>query len=486
MTSVTLNDEVEVRTGLFIGGQWRASSDGTTLPVDDPATGAHLGDVASATPQDAIAAVDAAHAAFGPWAARSPRERSEILRRAWELMQERFDDLATVIAMEGGKGWDDAAGEVRYASEFFRWFAEEAVRANGQYGMSPGGDKRIVSLYQPIGVSVLVTPWNFPAAMATRKIAPALAAGCSVVLKPASDTPLTALLLAELLSEAGVPDGVVNVLPSTSAGRTVGAMLDDPRVKALSFTGSTEVGRILLRGAAEQVLKCSMELGGNAPFLIFDDADVDAAVEEAMIAKMRNGGESCIAANRFHVQRGIADEFTRKLAERMGALKVGSGLQPGTDVGPLINAGACEDVHAMVEEAVAAGARVVTGGQRGSDGPSYYEPTVLTDVAPGNPILDKEIFGPVAPIVPFDTDDEGIEAANATIFGLAAYVFAGDRGRAMRAAERVDAGMIGVNRGLISDPAAPFGGVKQSGLGREGGHEGIAEFMEMKYIAVDW
>jgi len=484
--TATLNGSVEVPTGLWIGGQWRDGSDGTTLPVDDPATGEHLADVASATTEDAVAAVDAAHAAFGPWAARPPRERAEVLRRAWELMQERFDDIATVIAMEGGKGWDDAAGEVRYASEFFRWFAEEAVRANGQYGLSPGGDKRIISLLQPIGVAVLVTPWNFPAAMATRKIAPALAAGCSVVLKPASNTPLTALLLAQLLADAGVPDGVVNVVPSTSSGSTVGAMLEDPRVRALSFTGSTEVGRVLLRGAAEQVLKCSMELGGNAPFLVFDDADVDAVVEEAMIAKMRNGGESCIAANRFHVQRGIAEEFTRKLSERMAALRIGSGLQPDTDVGPLIDAGACADVDAMVQEAVAAGARVVTGGRPGDGGPSYYEPTVLTDVAPGNPILDKEVFGPVAPVSVFDTDDEGIAAANATIFGLAAYVFAGDRGRAMRAAERVDAGMIGVNRGLISDPAAPFGGVKQSGLGREGGHEGIGEFMEMKYIAVDW
>ncbi len=486
MEAVTLHDRVTVNTGLFIGGTWRDASDGATIPVDDPATGERLAEVASGSPEDAVAAVGAAHDAFADWAAVAPRARAEILRRAWELMQERFDDIATVIAMEGGKGWGDATGEVRYASEFFRWFAEEAVRANGQYGIAPGADKRIVSMLEPVGVSVLVTPWNFPAAMATRKIAPALAAGCPVVLKPASDTPLTALLLADLLAEAGVPDGVVNVVPSKSSGATVGAMLQDRRVRALSFTGSTEVGRLLLHGAADQVLKCSMELGGNAPFLVFDDADVDAAVEAAMVAKMRNGGESCIAANRFHVQRGVADEFTRKLAERMAALKVGSGLQEGTDVGPLINEQACQDVDGLVQEAVAAGARVVTGGRRGTDGPSYYEPTVLADVDADNPILDKEIFGPVAPVAVFDDDDEGIAAANRTIFGLAAYVFAGDTGRAMRAAEQVEAGMIGINRGFISDPAAPFGGVKQSGLGREGGDEGIREFMEMKYIAVDW
>ncbi len=486
MSATEERTEVEYPTQLYIGGTWRDAGDGGTFPVDDPATGEQLGDVASGTEEDAIAAVAAAHDAAADWAGMAPRGRAEILRRAFDLMHERKDELARVIVREGGKGWDDAVGEVNYAAEFFRWFSEEAVRANGQLSVAPGGDKRIVSVHQPIGVSILVTPWNFPAAMATRKIAPALAAGCTVVLKPASDTPLTALVLAGLLADAGVPDGVVNVLPSRRSSVVVGAMLRDPRTRALSFTGSTEVGRSLLATAAEQVLRCSMELGGNAPFVVFDDADLDAAVEGAMVAKMRNGGESCIAANRFYVGRAVADDFAERLGRRMGALKVGSGLEAGTDVGPLINPAAREDVDRMVQGAVDAGARVVVGGRPGDDGPCYYEPTVLADVASDSPILAEEIFGPVAPIVPFDSEDEAVALANETIFGLAAYVYTGDLARGMRVAEAIDAGMVGVNRGFISDPAAPFGGVKQSGLGREGGHDGLLEFLETKYIAVDW
>jgi succinate-semialdehyde dehydrogenase / glutarate-semialdehyde dehydrogenase len=476
----------DLPTGLYIGGQWRDASDGDRIEVLDPATDAVIADVASGTPEDARAAVDAAAAATSSWASTPPRDRGEILRRSYELMIQHRDELAELIVLEGGKSRRDAEGEVTYAAEFYRWFAEEAVRGAGHVQTAPGGDKRILTVLQPVGVSILVTPWNFPAAMATRKIGPALAAGCTVVLKPASDTPLTALAIAHLMERAGAPPGVVNVLTSRRSGPTVSAMLEHPATRKLSFTGSTEVGRILLKQAAENVLNCSMELGGNAPFIVFADADLEAAVEGAMVAKMRNAGESCIAANRFLVEAPVADEFAARLAEQMAGLRVGPGTEPSNEVGPMINAAACDDIAAMVDASVRAGATVLVGGSAREGAGSFFEPTVLSAVAADDPILGQEIFGPVAPVVSFDSEDAAVSLANDTPFGLAAYVYTGDLARALRVAERVDAGMVGVNRGFISDPAAPFGGVKQSGLGREGGHEGLLEFLEAKYIAVDW
>lgn len=472
-------------TDLFIGGKWQPAADGDTFKVVDPATEEVIAAVANATVEDGLAAVAAAHEAGKDWAATAPRTRAETLRRAFELMIEHRDDLAELIVRESGKSWSDASGEVTYAAEFFRWFSEEAVRAQGLVQTAPAGDKKILVLLQPVGVSVLVTPWNFPAAMATRKIGPALAAGCSVILKPASDTPLTALAMGALLAEAGVPDGVVNVVPSRRYD-VVGAMLDDPRTRKLSFTGSTRVGRTLLEQAAKTIVNCSMELGGNGPFLVFADADLDAAVEGAMVAKMRNAGESCIAANRFYVEAAVAEEFATKLAAEMASLRVGPGLDRDSDVGPLINTSARDEVASLVDSSVAAGARVLTGGQAPDRKGCYYEPTVLSGVNPGDPILDEEIFGPVAPVVAFETEQQAIDMANRTEYGLAAYVYTGDLARALRVSEAIDTGMVGVNRGFISDPAAPFGGTKQSGLGREGGHDGLMEFIEKKYLAVDW
>jgi succinate-semialdehyde dehydrogenase / glutarate-semialdehyde dehydrogenase len=475
-----------IDTRLMIGGDRVASGDGSEFEVIDPATGEVIAMVASGTPEDAVAAVAAAHDAGPAWAATPPRVRGELLRRSFEMMIERRDEIAEVIVLESGKSWNDAIGEVNYAAEFYRWFSEEAVRIDGGLMRAPAGDKHIITMRQPIGVAVLVTPWNFPAAMATRKIGPALAAGCTVVLKPASDTPLTALLIAQLMEEAGVPAGVVNVLPSRRSGATVGAMLADQRTRKVSFTGSTEVGVKLLEGAAQNVLKASMELGGNAPFLVFADSDLDAAVEGAMVAKMRNGGESCIAANRFLVEEPIVDAFSDALAARMAALKVGPGMVKANDVGPVINQAAREEIGGLVEESIAAGAKVLTGG--GSpDGPGYfYLPTVIRNVRPDAKLLRHEIFGPVAPIVAFNGEEEGIRMANDTEFGLASYVYTGDFGRAMRVAEGIDAGVVGVNRGFVSDPAAPFGGTKLSGLGREGSHDGLLEFLETKYIAAQW
>jgi succinate-semialdehyde dehydrogenase / glutarate-semialdehyde dehydrogenase len=480
----------DLLTDLWIGGKAVPASEGGRFDVLDPATGRVLTTVADGSVDDAIAAVDAAEAAAGAWAATSPRERAEILRRAWELMTEQADDLAKLVTLENGKALADAKGEVTYAAEFFRWYSEEAVRAVGQLMTAPSGANKIMVLEQPVGICVLVTPWNFPAAMATRKIGPALAAGCTVVLKPASDTPLTALAMARILDEAGVPAGVVNVLPARRSGAVVSAMLHDPRVRKLSFTGSTEVGRVLLKEAADQVINCSMELGGNAPFLVFDDADLDAAIEGAMVAKMRNGGEACTAANRFYVQSGIADEFSRRLAERMKALRMGPGLDDGVQVGPLVNTDTVDKVDELVRGAVDAGAEAVVGGRRPEDTAFadgfYYEPTVLLGVRPGSPILDEEIFGPVAPIVTFDDEDEAVRLANATEYGLVSYVYTGDLARGLRVSERLDSGMVGLNRGLVSDPAAPFGGTKQSGIGREGGHDGMLDYLESKYIAVSW
>jgi succinate-semialdehyde dehydrogenase/glutarate-semialdehyde dehydrogenase len=487
MSTIALSSEaVAVPSQLFVGGRWVDASDGRTFDVDDPATGAVIATVADGSVEDGLAAVSAAHEALPGWAAAPPRQRAEVLRRTFDLMTERTEDLARLIVRENGKALSDARGEVTYAAEFFRWFAEEAVRAGGDLHTAPAGTNRILVVRQPIGVSVLVTPWNFPAAMATRKIGPALAAGCTVVLKPASDTPLTALALGALLNDAGVPAGVVNVVPSRRSGAVVGAMLHDPRVRKLSFTGSTEVGRSLLHQAADCVVSCSMELGGNAPFIVFDDADIEAAVAGAMVAKMRNGGEACTAANRFLVQRGIAAEFGRRLAEAMRALRMGPGLEDGVQLGPLVNAAGRDKVAELVDGAVRDGARLAVGG-RVPDGPGYfYPPTVLVDVPAGAAILREEIFGPVAPLVVFDSEPEAVALANDTDYGLVAYVYTGDLQRGLRFSEALEFGMVGLNRSLVSDPAAPFGGVKQSGLGREGGHEGLLEFLESKYIAVTW
>jgi succinate-semialdehyde dehydrogenase / glutarate-semialdehyde dehydrogenase len=471
---------------LFIGGRPVPASDGGRFDVIDPATGDVFETVADGTVQDAIAAVDAAAQAAPAWAATAPRERGEILRRAYQLMTESADELARLISRENGKALPDALGEVLYAAEFFRWYSEEAVRVPGTMATAPSGTNKIVVQHRPIGICVLVTPWNFPAAMATRKIGPALAAGCTMVLKPASDTPLTALALARLLTAAGVPDGVVNVLPARRSGAVVSAMLHDDRVRKLSFTGSTEVGRVLLREAADRVLNVSMELGGNAPFLVFADADLDAAVEGAMIAKMRNAGEACTSANRFYVQAPVAEEFTGRLARRMSALKVGAGTDSGVQVGPLVNRDAVDKVEELVRDAVARGAVVATGGGRPDSKGCFYQPTVLTDVPADATLLREEIFGPVAPVVSFDTEDEAIRLANDTEYGLVAYLYTGDLARGLRVSERLEAGMIGLNRGLVSDPAAPFGGVKQSGIGREGGQQGILEYLEATYVAVSW
>jgi succinate-semialdehyde dehydrogenase / glutarate-semialdehyde dehydrogenase len=476
---------IETPTGLLIGGHWGAGRGGM-LPVTDPATEDVIAEVASATPEDALDAVTAAHDALPGWAALPPRERGECLRRAYELMIGRAEALARLMVVENGKALKDARGEITYAAEFFRWYSEEAVRNEGSLGLAPSGANRIMVVRQPVGVSVLVTPWNFPAAMATRKIGPALAAGCTVILKPAKETPLSALAIGALLHEAGVPEGVVNVLPATKPGPLVAAMLADPRVRKLSFTGSTEVGRALLRTAADTVTNCSMELGGNAPFLVFEDADLDAAVEGAFLAKMRNGGEACTAANRFYVHDAVAGEFTARLADRLSGLSVGPGLEDGVDLGPLVNSDTRSKVASLVESATKDGGRLVIGGQVPDRRGYFYPPTVLDDVPRGAGILDEEIFGPVAPVVRFTDQADAIAQANSTEYGLVSYLYTRDLRRALQVAEALETGMVGINRGVVSDPAAPFGGVKQSGLGREGGHDGLLEFTETKYIAVDW
>jgi succinate-semialdehyde dehydrogenase / glutarate-semialdehyde dehydrogenase len=476
----------KVPTDLFIGGTWRPASEGGRFDVTDPATGDVIAQVADGSVEDGLAAVEAAAAAGPGWAKTPPRERAEILRKAWALMTDRADEIATLISLENGKALPDAKGEATYAAEFFRWYSEETVRMDGMVTTAPGGANRIMVVHQPVGVCVLVTPWNFPAAMATRKIGPALGAGCSVVLKPASDTPLTALLMAQILDDAGVPAGVVNVVPARRSGAVVSAMVHDDRVRKLSFTGSTEVGRVLLKEAADTVVNTSMELGGNAPFLVFADADIDAAIEGAMIAKMRNGGEACTAANRFYVEAPVAEEFSRKLAERMGAMKVGPGTDPSTQVGPLVNDAAVEKVDELVSGALSGGARALVGGVVPDRTGCFYDPTVLVDVPADAAILREEIFGPVAPIVTFTDEAEAIRYANDTEFGLVSYVYTGDLARGMRVSEALEYGMVGLNRGLVSDPAAPFGGIKQSGIGREGGHEGLLDYTESKYIAVTW
>ncbi|AFO92001.1 NAD-dependent succinate-semialdehyde dehydrogenase [Phaeobacter inhibens] len=471
-------------TDLYINGAWHKTSE--RFDVINPATEEVLASVASADIADADAALDAAEAAMKDWAARTPRQRSEVLRKAWELMTKRLDYFANLITLENGKAGTDAKGEATYAAEFFRWFAEEAVRADGMITHAPASGARIVVQHKPAGLAVLVTPWNYPAAMGTRKIAPALAAGCGVIIKPASETPLTMLALMPLLEEAGVPAGLVNVLPSRKTGSLVDHMLHDPRIRVVSFTGSTGVGRKLLKGAADQVLKPAMELGGNAPVVVFEDADMDVAIEGTMLAKMRNLGEACTAANRIYVHEDIADEFTKRLSAAMSALKVGDGTDPSVDVGPLVNADTRDKVAAFVADAVAKGAKVECGGTTPNGKGFYYPPTVLSNVSEDAECVRDEIFGPVAAIQTFTNQDEVIARANDTEYGLVAYVFSEDFKRALQVCEQLEYGMVGLNRGLVSDPAAPFGGVKQSGLGREGGHEGMLEFMETQYISASW
>jgi succinate-semialdehyde dehydrogenase/glutarate-semialdehyde dehydrogenase len=480
------NLTANVPTDLWIGGKWRPASDQGRFHVIDPATESKIASVASATVADAKAAVDAAGLAFAGWAGRKPRERAEILRKSYELIMRDAERLAKLITIENGKALSDSRGEVAYAAEFFRWYAEEAVRNIGEVSRAPASGARIFVHHKPAGIAVLVTPWNFPAAMATRKIGPALAAGCTVVLKPASDTPLTMLALMPILEEAGVPAGVVNVIPSRQSGKVVGAMLADPRVRVVSFTGSTEVGRSLLHAAADHVVKPAMELGGNAPFIVFEDADIDAAIEGAMIAKMRNMGEACTSANRFYVHADVHREFTEKLTARMGALRMGNGLDDGVAVGPLVNAQARQKVIELVADAVGKGAKILTGG-KAPQGPGFFYPaTVLDGVPDGATMLREEIFGPVAAIQTFQSEAEVIKRANDTEYGLVAYLYTRDLSRGMRVSEQLDFGMIGLNRGLVSDPAAPFGGMKQSGIGREGAHEGLMEFLETQYVSLNW
>ena len=473
-------------TDLYINGSWEKGTKDERFDVINPATEEVLASVASADIADADAALDAAEAAMKDWAARTPRQRSEVLRKAWELMTARLDYFANLITLENGKAGSDAKGEATYAAEFFRWFAEEAVRADGMITHAPASGARIVVQHKPAGLAVLVTPWNYPAAMGTRKIAPALAAGCGVIIKPASETPLTMLALMPLLEEAGVPAGLVNVLPSRRTGALVDHIMNDPRVRVVSFTGSTGVGRKLLKGAAEQVLKPAMELGGNAPVVVFEDADMDAAIEGTMLAKMRNLGEACTAANRIYVHENIADEFTKRLSAEMSALKVGNGTDPSVDVGPLVNADTRDKVAEFVADAVAKGAKVECGGAVPNGKGFFYPPTVLSNVSEDAECVRDEIFGPVAAIQTFTDQEDVIARANDTEYGLVAYVFSEDFKRALQVCERLEYGMVGLNRGLVSDPAAPFGGVKQSGLGREGGHEGMLEFMETQYISASW
>lgn len=471
---------------LFIGGEWRPGRSSERIDVTNPADESVIASVADATVADAIEAVDAADSALVEWSVTPPRQRAEVLRRCFDLMTERAEDLAYLISLENGKSLPDSRGEVAYAAEFFRWYSEEAVRIRGEVMTAPGGANRIVVEHQPIGVCLLITPWNFPAAMATRKIAPALAAGCTVVLKPATATPLTAYALANLMQEAGVPSGAVNVLTTSQTRDVTNEMLGDPRVRLLSFTGSTEVGKVLLKEAAGQVIKCSMELGGNAPFIVFDDADLDAALEGLMVAKMRNGGQACTAANRIFVHTAVMKRFSQMLGVRMTSLKVGPGTEGSTECGPLVDAASVAKVSTLVEDAVGRGAQLITNNDFTVTKGHYYPPSVLVGVSSDADITREEVFGPVAALLPFNDEEEAVRAANDTPHGLAAYIFTTDLTRGLRVAERLESGMVAINRGLLSDPAAPFGGVKESGLGREGSHEGLLEFTETKYIAVDW
>ena len=469
---------------LFIGGTWREAEQGGRIEVIDPADGSVLTDVADGTTGDAADALDAAVDAQESWAATAPRERGEILRRAYELLGERADDFAALMSLEMGKTVAEAKGEVAYGSDFFRWYAEEAVRIHGRWMKAPAGGTRILTLKKPVGPCLFITPWNFPLAMGTRKIGPAVAAGCTMIVKPASQTPLTMLALAALLAEAGLPDGVLNVVTTSDSGGVGEVLMADDRLRKVSFTGSTGVGKRLVKQAADQLQRVSMELGGNAPFLVFEDADLDAAVDGAMLAKMRNMGEACTAANRFLVHESVAHEFAEKLADRMGALKLGRGQDEGVDVGPLIDEKAVESVSQLVTDAVHDGAKILVGG-KAPDGDGYfYEPTVLLDVPPDSAINVEEIFGPVAPITTFTTEEEAVERANDTEYGLSSYVYTRDLSRTIRLGESMAFGMIGINTGLVSNAAAPFGGVKASGFGREGGFEGIEEYLDTTYLAI--
>ena len=473
-------------TDLYIDGVWKSGTENKRFDVINPADETVITSVASASVDDAKAAINAAQNAFADWAGRTPRERSIVLRKAFDLMTERLDDFAKLIILENGKAYPDAIGEATYAAEFFRWFSEEAVRSDGMITHAPASGARIVVQHKPAGIAVLITPWNYPAAMGTRKIAPALAAGCPVIIKPASETPLTMLALMPLLEEAGVPKGLVNVLPSSQSSAIVDTMLSDSRVRVVSFTGSTEVGRKLLHSAADQVLKPAMELGGNAPLLVLEDANIDTAIQGTMLAKMRNLGEACTAANRIYVHKNIVDEFTKKLTLEMKNLKVGNGFDPDVQVGPLINENTRNKVAGFVEDAISKGAILHTGGKVPEGKGYYYPPTVLSDVPKNSNCVHDEIFGPVAAIQTFENLDAVIEDANDTEYGLVAYVFTENMKLGMSVCERLEYGMVGLNRGLVSDPAAPFGGCKQSGLGREGGHEGMLEFTETQYISAEW
>jgi succinate-semialdehyde dehydrogenase / glutarate-semialdehyde dehydrogenase len=475
----------KVAKQLYIGGEWRDSSSGETLPVEDPATGETLCQIADATPEDATAALDAAVGMQAEWAATPPNQRSEILHRAFELLNERADELALLMTLEMGKSVAESKGEITYSAEFFRWFSGEALRIDGYYKEAGNRASRVLVLRQPIGPSFFITPWNFPMAMGTRKVGPAIAAGCTMVWKPAKLTPLSAFALAQLLEEAGLPGGVLNIVTSSSSSAVAKPVISDPRLRKLSFTGSTEVGRTLIEQSAENILKVSMELGGNAPFLVFEDADLDAAVDGAMIAKMRNIGEACTAANRFHVAGSIADEFTDRLAERMRKLRVGRGTEEGVDVGPLIDDDQRGKVAELVDDAAGRGAKVLVGGNSADGAGYFYEPTVLGNVPPDARLLKEEIFGPVAPVASFDSTEDAIAAANDTEYGLVSYVFTRDLKRALTVCEGLETGMIGLNQGMVSNAGAPFGGVKQSGIGREGGNEGIEEYLETKYVAVN-
>lgn len=488
MTTITASTEQAAIENapkqLFIGGQWVDGSEGT-IAVEDPSTGETLCEVADASPEDARRALDAAVEAGPEFASYPPRERGEILRRAFATIVERQDELALLMTLEMGKPVKESLAEISYAAEFLRWFSEQAVRIDGRYAVAPNGQGRLLTMQQPVGPCLLITPWNFPLAMGTRKVGPAIAAGCTMVVKPAQQTPLSMLMLAKILQESGLPAGVLNLITASSASRSTGPLITDPRLRKLSFTGSTEVGRKLMEQASENLLRLSMELGGNAPFLVFDDADLDAAVDGAVIAKMRNIGEACTAANRFHVAEPIAEEFAEALAARMGAMKVGRGTEEGVEVGPLIDDNQRNKVEELVKDAVNRGARVLVGGGAPDGAGYFYEPTVLAEVPGDARLLREEIFGPVAPIKTFSTEDEAITAANDTEFGLVAYVFTRDIKRALRVVEGLQTGMVGLNQGLVSNPAAPFGGVKQSGFGREGGPEGIEEYLETKYVAVN-